>query len=60
MKTSLSEAERKLEAVEARISKLVGVSRDGVMSLRQELSSVKIQVDEDRQDILSNISSMTK
>ena len=41
LKSSLQQAESKLEVVEARITTLVGVSREGVMSLRQELSSVR-------------------
>ena len=53
LRSSLQEAETKLQVVEARISTLVGVSKQGMMNLRQELSSVKIQVDSDRQDLLS-------
>ena len=53
LKASLSEAESKLAAVETRISALVGLSKEGMVNLRQELSSVKIQVDSDRQDLLS-------
>ena len=53
LRSRLQEAETKLQVVEARISTLVGVSKQGMMNLRQELSSVKIQVDSDRQDLLS-------
>ena len=59
-RSSLQEAETKLETVETRISALVGVSRDGVTALRQEISSVRDMVDTDRQDILSSLSDMTR
>ena len=60
LKTSLGEAEAKLEAVEARISDLVGLSREGLRSVREELGSVRTKVDTDRTDILASMADMAK
>ena len=60
LRSSLAEAEAKLEAVEAGISDLVGVSREGLRCVREELSCVRSKVDTDRTDILASMADMAK
>ena len=60
LKTSLLNAQDKLETVEARIASIVGLSREGMAALRVELTSVRGQVDTDRQKLLSDMAEITK
>ena len=56
----MGSAEAKLEHVETRIASIVGVSKTGLDSLREELTGMKCKVDTDRQDVLGLLAEMTK
>ena len=60
LKASLLTAEDKLENMEVRIASIVGLTREGMATLREELSSVRGQVGTDRQKILSGMAEITK
>jgi len=60
LRANLGSAEAKLEHVETRIANIVGVSKTGLDSLRDELQGMKCKVDTDRQDVLGLLAEMTK
>ena len=60
LKASLLTAEDRLEVMEDRIAGIVGLSREGMATLRQELTSVRGQVGTDRQELLSDMAEITK
>eukprot|EP00092_Neocalanus_flemingeri_P034467 GFUD01037478.1.p1 GENE.GFUD01037478.1~~GFUD01037478.1.p1 ORF type:complete len:1402 (+),score=479.73 GFUD01037478.1:84-4289(+) len=60
LRANLGTAEAKLEHVETRIASIVGVSKTGLDSLRDELQGMKSKVDTDRQDVLGLLAEMTK
>lgn len=60
LRDNLGSAEAKLEHVETKIANIVGVSKTGLDSLREELQGMKSKVDTDRQDVLGLLAEMTK
>ena len=60
LKASLLTAEDKLENMEVRIASIVGLTREGMARLREELSSVRGQVGTERQKVLSDMAEITK
>ena len=60
LKASLLTAQDKLETVEARSASIVGLSREGMATLRLDLSSVRGQMDTDKQKLLSDMAEITK
>ena len=60
LKASLLTAEDKLENMEVRIASIVGLTREGMARLREELSSVRGQVGTERQKVLADMAEITK
>ena len=60
LKASLLTAEDKLENMEVRIASIVGLTREGMATLREELSSVRGQVGTERQKVLADMAEITK
>merc|ERR1719219_3191259 len=60
LKASLVTAEDKLESLEGRIAGIVSLSRSGLATLREELVTVRGQVDTDRQSQLADMAEITK
>ena len=60
LKASLLTAEDKLENMEVRIASIVGLTREGLARLREELSSVRGQMGTERQKVLSDMADITK
>ena len=46
--------------MEVRIASIVGLSREGMATLREELTTVRGQVGADRQKLLSDMAEITK
>ena len=60
LKASLLTAEDKLEIMEVRIAGIVGLSREGMATLREELTTVRGQVGTERQELLADMAEITK
>ena len=60
LKASLLTAEDKLEIMEVRIAGIVGLSREGMATLREELTAVRGQVGTERQELLADMAEITK
>ena len=60
LKASLLTAEDKLEIMEVRIAGIVGLSREGMATLREELTAVRGQVGSERQELLADMAEITK
>merc|ERR1719219_386997 len=60
LKACLLTAEDKLEIMEVRIASIVGLSREGMATLREELTTVRGQVGTERQELLADMAEITK